>query len=175
MELMEAIRERKSYRRTFKPDLIPTGALKEVLEAGAAAPSGCNQQTTRFIGVNDPELAHKLACIYDKPWAMTAPAAILLLTKEHVSYRGNSYHIHDYSAAAENILLAAVDKGYATTWIEGQIEGEKARQMGDLLGVPQDLTVAIYMPLGIPAEENPGVAKMSFDERAWLNGYKKTF
>ncbi|MBS6952166.1 MAG: nitroreductase family protein [Enterocloster asparagiformis] len=175
MELMEAIRERKSYRRTFKPDLIPTEALKEILEAGAAAPSGCNQQTTRFIGVNDPELAHKLACIYDKPWAMTAPAAILLLTKEHVSYRGNSYHIHDYSAAAENILLAAVDKGYATTWIEGQIEGEKARQMGDLLGVPQDLTVAIYMPLGIPAEENPGVAKMSFDERAWLNGYKKTF
>ena len=104
-----------------------------------------------------------------------APAAILLLTKEHVSYRGNSYHIHDYSAAAENILLAAVDKGYATTWIEGQIEGEKARQMGDLLGVPQDLTVAVYMPLGIPAEENPGVAKMPFEDRAWLNGYGKSF
>ena len=163
MELMAAIHERKSYRKPYKPDPIPAESIKEILEA---APSGCNQQTTRFIGVNDPELAHKLAEIYDKPWALTAPAAILLLTREHVSYRGNSYHIHDYSAAAENILLAAVDKGYATTWIEGQIEGEKARQMGDLLGVPQDLTVAIYMPLGIPAEENPGVAKMPFEDRS---------
>lgn len=123
MELMNAIHERKSYRKPYKPDPIPAESIKEILEAGVAAPSGCNQQTTRFIGVNDPELAHKLAEIYDKPWALTAPAAILLLTKEHVSYRGNSYHIHDYSAAAENILLAAVDKGYATTWIEGQIEG----------------------------------------------------
>ena len=126
MELMNAIHERKSYRKPYKPDPIPAESIKEILEAGVAAPSGCNQQTTRFIGVNDPELAHKLAEIYDKPWALTAPAAILLLTREHVSYRGNSYHIHDYSAAAENILLAAVDKGYATTWIEGQIEGEKA-------------------------------------------------
>lgn len=101
----------------------------------------------------------KLAEIYDKPWALTAPAAILLLTREHVSYRGNSYHIHDYSAAAENILLAAVDKGYATTWIEGQIEGEKARQMGDLLGVPQDLTVAIYMPWASPPRRTPALQK----------------
>ena len=109
MELMAAIHERKSYRKPYKPDPLPAEAIKEILEAGVSAPSGCNQQTTRFIGVNDPELAHKLAEIYDKPWALTAPAAILLLTKEHVSYRGNSYHIHDYSAAAENILLAAVD------------------------------------------------------------------
>lgn len=175
MELMEAIRTRKSYRKTFKPDPIPAADLKEILEAGAAAPSGCNQQTTRFIAVNDPKLVQGLAAIYGIPWAMTAPAAILLLTRENVSYQGNSYHIQDYSAAAENLLLAITAKGYASTWIEGQIEGAKAEEMGKLLGVPEDLTVAVYMPVGIPAQENPGVTKIPFEERAWLNGYGKTF
>ena len=175
METMEAIRERKSYRKEFKPEPVPQSDLKEILEAGVAAPSGCNQQTTRFIAVDDPALVRQLADIYDKPWAKTAPAAILLLTKETISYAGNSYHVHDYSAAAENILLAVTAKGYATTWIEGQIEGEKARRMGALLGVPEDLTVAIYMPLGIPAEANPGAPKKPFEERAWLNGYERAF
>ena len=47
--------------------------------------------------------------------------------------------------------------------------------MGDVLGVPEDLTVVIYMPLGIPDKENPGVTKKPFEDRAWLNGYRKEF
>jgi nitroreductase len=175
MDLMEAILTRKSYRKTFKPDHVPDADLKEILEAGAAAPSGCNQQTTCFIAVNDQKTAYNLAAIYGASWALTAPAAILLLSKETIFYKGNSYHIHDYSAAAENILLAINAKGYAATWVEGQIEGEKAKKMGELLGVPEDLTVAIYMPLGIPDEANPGVTKKPFEDRAWLNGYGKDF
>lgn len=175
MDLMEAICTRKSYRKTFKPNYIPDADLKEILKAGAAAPSGCNQQTTCFIAVNNQEMVHNLATIYGASWALTAPAAILLLTKEMISYKGNSYHIHDYSAAAENILLAINAKGYSTTWIEGQIEGEKAKKMGEILGVPEDLTVVIYMPLRIPDKENPGVTKKPFEDRAWLNGYRKEF
>ena len=42
--------------------------------------------------------------------------------------------------------------------------------MGDLLGVPLDPDRShLYAP--IPAEENPGVAKCPFEDRAWLNGY----
>lgn len=43
--------------------------------------------------------------------------------------------MHDYSAAAENILLAIAAKGYASVWIEGQIRGGPGREMGRLLGV----------------------------------------
>jgi nitroreductase len=175
MDLMEAIRSRKSYRKTFKSNSISDLDLKEIIEAGVKAPSGCNQQTTRFIGVNDSHTVLELAKIYGASWALTAPAAILVLTKETVSYKGNSYHVHDYSAAAENILLAVTAKEYAATWIEGQIEGEKAKKMANLLGVPDDLTVVIYMPLGLPAEENSGVPKKPFEERAWLNRFGEEF
>lgn len=171
MELMEAIRARKSYRNTFEPTPVPREDLREILEAGTLAPSGCNMQTTRLIGVDDPALVKQLAEIYGHAWADTAPAAVLLLTKETMSPSGVSYHIHDFSAVAENVLLAVVDKGYASTWIEGQIRGEKARRMGDLLGVPQDMTVAVYMPVGVPAKEVKPAKKLPFEELAWFNQY----
>ena len=130
MELMEAIRARKSYRNEFYNTPVPRSDLREILEAGLAAPSGCNLQTTQLIGVDDPVLVKRLAEIYGREWAATAPAAILVLTKETMSSSGVSYHVHDYSAAVENMLLAIAAKGYASVWIEGQIRGERAKEMG---------------------------------------------
>ena len=111
--------------------------------------------------------------IYGKEWALTAPAAILVLTKETMSPSGVSYHIHDYSAAMENLLLAITAKGYASVWVEGQIRGERAREMGRLLGVPEELTVAVYLPVGVPAKPMAEAVKKPFEERAWFNGYQK--
>lgn len=173
MELMEAIRARKSYRNLFTNAPVPRADLEEILEAGVLAPSGCNMQTTQFIGVDDPALVRQLAEICGKDWVKTSAAAVLLLTKETMSPSGVSYHVHDYAAAAENILLAIAAKGYASVWIEGQIRGEKAGEMGRLLGVPDDLTVAVYLPLGVPAKPVTVVAKKPFEERAWFNGYRK--
>lgn len=173
MELMEAIRARKSYRNQFEDTPVPRNDLREILEAGVAAPSGCNMQTTQFIGVDDPVLVKRLAEIYGKEWSLTAPAAILVLTKETMSPSGVSYHIHDYSAAMENLLLAITAKGYASVWVEGQIRGERAREMGRLLGVPEELTVAVYLPVGVPAKPMAEAVKKPFEERAWFNGYQK--
>lgn len=174
METMQAIKNRKSYRNTFKPDPIPREDLREIIEAGFLAPSGCNMQTTKFIGVDDPVLVKQLADIYGYEWAASAPAAILLLTKFTMTPSGVSYHIQDFSAAVENMLLAIVDKGYATTWIEGQIRGEKGEQMKKVLGVPDEYQAAIYLPIGIPAATVPEPKKVPFGERAWFNGFGKT-
>lgn len=171
MELMETVRARKSYRGPFESTPVPHEDMREILEAGVLAPSGCNLQTTRFIGVDDPAVARKLAEIYGVEWALTAPAAVVLLTKETLSPRGISYHVHDYSAAAENVLLAIASKGYASVWIEGQIKNGPDKEMAKVLGVPDDLTVAVYLPMGVPADKvNPAV-KQPFEERAWFNRY----
>lgn len=174
MDVMQAIRERKSYRGPFLDTPIPREDLKEIVEAGFLAPSGCNTQSTKFVAVDDPELVKKLADIYGFAWAKTAPAAILVLTEPLMSKNGVYYNVEDFAAATENILLAITAKGYATTWIEGQIDYKgKAQEMARLLGVPDHLTAVVYLPVGIPAEEVNGVQKMPFEERAWFNGYKK--
>ena len=172
MDALQAIKGRKSYRSTFKTEPSPREDLREIVEAGFLAPSGCNLQTTKFIAVDDPELVKKLAEVCGHEWAATAPAAILLLTKKVIAPSGETYYIQDFAAAAENILIAATAKGYATTWIEGQLHhnGED-RKMAQLLGVPEDLNVAVYLPIGIPDSTVPAPKKMAFEERAWFNGY----
>ena len=57
--------------------------------------------------------------------------------------------------------------------IEGQIRGERAKEMGALLGVPEEYTVAVYLPVGVPAKSMAEAVKKPFSERAWLNGYQK--
>ena len=72
-------------------------------------------------------------------------------------------------------ILAIADLGYASCWIEGNITdvdriGDK---MADILGVPEDYELVAVLPVGIPAEETIRVAKKSFAERAWFNGFGK--
>lgn len=174
MDTMNAIRARKSFRGPFKDTPVTREDLTELLEAGYLAPSGCNMQTTKLIGVDDPKLLAELAGIYGHDWAKGATAAIMLVGAFTMSPSGVSYHIHDFSAAAENIYLAAADKGLGTVWIEGQIRGEKAKKMGKLLGVPEDLTVFVYMPVGYPEAPGPDAKKKPFEERVWFNGYGKS-
>lgn len=172
MDAMQAIRERKSYRGPFLDTPIPREELREIVEAGFLAPSGCNTQSTKFIAVDDPVLVKQLAEIYGFAWAKTAPAAILILTEPLMSRNGACYNVEDFAAAAENILLAITAKGYATTWIQGQIDyQDKAKEMARLLGVPEHLKAVIYLPVGIPAEQQNGPQKMPFEERAWFNRY----
>ena len=171
MELMDAIRARASYRQPFSDQPVPRAEREEMVEAGYLAPSGGNAQTTRLIAVDDPALAAKLAAIYGAKWAASALAAILVITCETPSYQGHSYHIEDAAAATENILLAIAAKGYATTWVQGQIEGEKARQMGELLGIPDGMQVYVYLPLGVPANPVTHPKKKPLEERAWFNRF----
>ena len=72
METMKNILTRRSYRGKYLPDSVPREHLKMILEAGLAAPSGCNKQTTSLIAVDDPELLARLHAVIDPPIGETA-------------------------------------------------------------------------------------------------------
>ena len=54
MDTREALMTRRSIRR-YKADPIPENDLKEILEAGLAAPSAINLQHWYFVAVQSPE------------------------------------------------------------------------------------------------------------------------
>ena len=66
--LIELILNRSSYRGKFRPDSVPREDLRAILEAGLAAPSGCNKQTTSLIAVDDPGLWPSSAPPSTRPW-----------------------------------------------------------------------------------------------------------
>lgn len=175
MHTLETIAVRRSYRGKFLSTPVPREHLKQILEAGYHAPSGCNKQTTSFIAVDDPEVLGKLHAVIDPPVGESAPAMICVLTRKIIAYRDRTYYIQDYAAAIENMLLAITAFGYASCWIEGHITdidriGDK---MAKILGVPEEYELICFLPVGIPAEEVKAVKKQPFESRAWLNGFGK--
>ena len=173
MNTIETMLNRHSYRGKYKPDPVPREDLLKIMEAGLAAPSGCNKQTTSLIAVDDPDMIKQLHAVIDPPKAETAPAMICVLTKRIIAYRDRCYSVHDYSAAIENMLLAIVELGYQSCWIEGHITDEDriGRKMADILGVPQDMELVCFLPVGVAAETVNPPKKQPRSQRAWLNGF----
>lgn len=174
MNIFEAINERFSYRGKYLSDPVPREHLVKIMEAGLAAPSGCNKQTTSLIAVDDPEVLRKLHGVIDPPLGETAPAMICVLTKRIVAYRDRCFAVQDYSAAIENMLLAISALGYESCWVEGHITDVDAigYKMAQILGVPEDHELICYLPVGKAAEEWRRVRKKPFEERAWFNSFE---
>ena len=173
METMQTILARHSYRGKYKNTPVPREHLFAIMEAGLAAPSGCNKQTTSLIAVDDPQMMKRLHAVIDPPIGETAPAMICVLTKRIIAYRDRCFSVHDYSAAIENMLLAIVELVYASCWIEGHITDEDriGRKMADLLGVPEEYELVCFLPVGVADEEVKLPKKLPYSERAWLNGF----
>ncbi|MCL2077254.1 MAG: nitroreductase family protein [Oscillospiraceae bacterium] len=174
MNILETIKGRTSYRGAYKNIAVPREDLVKIMEAGLSAPSGCNMQTTSLIAVDNADLMRKLLRVIKPCAARTAPAMICVLTKKIIAYRDRCFYIQDYSAAIENMLLAAVALGYESCWYEGHVtDADKiGRKMADILGVPDDYELVCFLPLGQAAEPLNYVNKKPFGERAWFNGFK---
>ena len=175
MSTLTTILSRTSYRGKYDPAPIPREHLQQLLEAGLAAPSGCNKQTTSLIAVDDPELLKQLNALTESRIGKTAPAMILVLTRRIIAYRDRTFFVQDYAAAIENILLAAVSLGYESCWVEGHITDVDniGRKMADVLGVPEEYELVCYLPIGKAIEKTQQPVKQAFAERAWFNGFHK--
>ncbi len=173
MDLFEAVEKRHSYRGEFKTTKIPEEHLRKIVNAGIAAPSGCNAQTASFIIVDDDSLMTSLREIVVNDAMKTAPNAIVVFSEERAVFEDLSFEKEDYSAAVENMLLAITALGYASVWVDGVLRREnRAEQVAELLGIPRKYTVAVVLPLGTPVEIRHQKEKKPFEERAWFNRYE---
>ena len=175
MDIFELIAGRHSYRGEFESTPVPREHLTKIMQAGLDAPSGCNQQTTSLIAVDDKEVLKKLHSVIVPDMAQTAPAMICVLTQRIIAYRGKCFAVQDYSAAIENMLLAIKHLGYESCWIEGHITDDDriGYRMAQILGVPDEYELVCFLPVGVAKKAPVGPAKKEFSERAWFNAFPK--
>ena len=177
MNTFDSINKRYSFRGLYKKTPIPREDLKKIMEAGLAAPSGCNKQTTSLIGLDDPQLINSISKILNKNGfdGGNPPAGICVLTQKIPGYNDVYFYIQDYSAAIENMLLAITALNYASCWIEGQVtcNTETQQQISKLLNIPADYIVVGYLPVGVAEAEGKRPDYKPFEERAWFNGFGK--
>jgi len=147
MDVLEAIRDRRSIRRYHRKD-IPDEKLMQVLEAGRWAPSAHNSQPRKFIVVKNEKVRRELAQIATYgSFLAEAPVAIAVV----IDPSSSNHPVEDGAAATQNMLLAAHAIGLGSCWIGAYGSGyeDRARQ---ILGVSGDKRLLSLISLGYAAD-----------------------
>ena len=161
MDVLETIKTRKSVRR-YRPEPIPDGDLKKILEAARLAPSAGNRQPWRFVVVKDPETKRKLGEIArGQTWISDAGVVVAALAMDKKSPEVyERWAERDVMTAVEHMVLAAWSLGYGTCWIGAFYED----QVKELLGVPEEMTVVNLLPIGVPDQAPEARGRKALNE-----------
>ena len=120
MDLYEAIWTTRAMRR-LKPDPIPEGVLRSILDAAIRAASGGNTQAWAFVVVRDPALKEQIGALiqpavaelfgtetrYGRAMASPDPAVAEPVRRMAASVRYMVDHLH----AAPALVFACLDLG----------------------------------------------------------------
>ncbi len=171
MEFAEVVRKRRSVRHFNSRQNVSDEDVRDLLGAAVTAPSAGNIQPWRFVVVRSLEARERLAAAMHQKWATGAPVIIAVCVDPRpcaarYGERGERmYALQDTAAAAENILLAAVDKGLASCWV-GAFD---AAAVAQALGVTPPITPVAILPVGHSAESAGKPARRPIDEvTTWL-------
>jgi len=168
MEFSEVLKRRRSVRR-FVPSTISDEALLRIADAGRLAPSGCNVQDREFILIRD---RGTLSLLHGKiqPDFENAAAAIALVV-DPVSTNWGSYWVEDAAAATENMLLAIVNEGYESVWVQGTLRPHEAWAK-ELLRVPAEKRLYVLLPIGKEAAAGRMAPKTVLDDVVYYEKYQ---
>lgn len=171
MTILEGIKKRRSIRK-FREEAISEDIIRELLEAATYAPSGMNAQPWAFAVVEDPaflkswsdksksfflsameQLPHlnRYRNTFENPdynIFYNAPVVVLIYGDT-----GSATYINDCSMAAQNLMLAAYEKGIGSCWIGFAVYLGNEQDIKSQLGVPDNYQLVAPIVLGYPVQE----------------------
>jgi len=170
MNVFEAIKTRRSVRK-YKPQPIPGDNLKQIMTAAQLAPSAGNKQPWRFVVVQDPETKKKLGTIArNQTWISDAGVVVAALAMDRKSPEVyERWAERDVMTAVEHMVLSAWELGYGACWI-GAFDEDKVKE---LLKVPEEMTVIVLLPIGVPDQRPEPRGRKSLEELFSLDQYGK--
>jgi nitroreductase len=169
MNTLEAIRTRRSIR-SYKDLPVSSEILHELLAAAMSAPSAGNQQPWEFVIVDDRALLDQIPTIH--PYAemcRQAPVGILVCGDPRRE-KHPGYWVQDCSAAIQNLLLAAHEKGLGAVWTGIYPREERVADMRKLMKLPEAVVPLAFIVLGYPNEAPPPQDRYR-EERVHKNGW----
>lgn len=137
--------------RRFRPGDIPDDQLHAILNVARWSGSASNKQPWTLVVVRDPDMLRRLADASQTAKHVAGASAAIVIVLDGASRTTETY---DEGRLTERIMLAAkvFGIGAGIGWVG---DGDHARQVRDLLGIPADKTVRSMISLGYPAENAP--------------------
>lgn len=174
MDFFEVVSKRYSHKGKFLPDSVPLTDLERIAQAGLDAPSGVNRQTVQLVILPNKETIAPV-CEAAPAWGIleSAPAAIAVLTNSALTPSdAMNFEKEDYSAAVENMLLAATAMGYVSLWMDSPyFDPDKRKAASQVLGAPEGFRLWAILPIGMPEIDVERRVKLPFAERVSYGRY----
>jgi nitroreductase len=178
--LSRLIESRRSIRK-YLSQPVEREKIEACLEAARLAPSAENDQSWRFIVIDEPGLKERFARkafsgIYAPTrFAAEAPVLILVLAKiDTVTLKagqrvqGIPFYALDIGIAAEHLVLQAEELGLGTCWI-GWFDVRAARRF---FKIPRRYKIVSLIAVGYAARQPPrDRVRKAMDEIAWWNRF----
>jgi nitroreductase len=137
--------------REFSPQDVPSETRQNILEAARMTGTGLNTQHWRFILVEGRDRLKKLAGDSTSGmWVAGANLAIIVLTNPKYNF-----HLIDAGRVAQNMQLAAWNRGVAS----GLFTGVREKELRSDFGIPKELNATIVVGFGYPARKLTGRKK----------------
>lgn len=154
MSIKELIKKRRSIRK-FRQEKIPLDTLISLIDVSRLSPSAANLQPWEFIVINEKNLCEEI--FFTLSWAGyispkrtpsegERPVAYIAIIINKTINKDN--YEHDCGAAAQNIMLSALEEGIGSCWL-GAINREKIRE---ILKLPKEYIIDTVIALGYPLE-----------------------
>ena len=155
MEVLKAIRERRSIRNFQKKD-IPQKIVDKLIDSLIWAPSAGNFQARKFFFVKDVKLKENIAdAALSQNFIAESPLVIVGCTDSRISSRYGErgeylYTIQDVAVSIMGMMLVAHENGLGTVWVGAFREEE----VFDLLNLPQNLRPVAIVPKGVSSKDS---------------------
>jgi len=166
MNVLEAIHARQSIR-AYRPAAVEPRLLEIVLNAANQAPSAANLQAYQIHVVRQQAVKDALVgAAAGQKFLATAPVVLvfaLVPGRSAAKYgsRGEQvYAMQDACAAVCNAMLAAVEVGLGTCWVDAVDEAAAGRA----IGLPAGQRAAVLLPIGYPAETPPRTPRRALSD-----------
>lgn len=150
---MESIFHRISVRK-YQDRPVERQKLDQILRAGMAAPSACNQQPWEFYVVTDKEKLKELSNAHAYT-GLVADAAAAIVPVYRTELIVPEFAQIDMSIAQENMWLETDALGLGGVWMGIAPHEDRMRFVEQVLQIPEHLHAFSIFALGYPAEERP--------------------
>jgi len=148
MQLREAIKKRRSYRKfaKSKPDWR---RIIRAIDAARYAPAAGNHFVLRFILVSDKKKIEKIGKATQQDFVSNASYLVVCVSDDSklvklYGERGKRYASQQAGAAIQNFLLWLTQEKLITTWV-GHFADDQVKEE---LNVPNKMTVEAVFPIG---------------------------
>jgi len=169
VELIEAIRGRRSIRKYLKKD-VDMEIVKKVIDAAQWAPSACDRQLWEFVVVTEQEIKERLVREAKGHFFLkNAPVLIYVLYPKDINPEEHA-NVQSASAAIQNMLLTAYSLGLGTCWVVASGKRDKVRK---ILSIPEQYLIVAAIAMGYPGEELDPPPRRNVEEIIHLNKFEK--